>query len=296
MVAGQAVLPRGRRRARRVESERSRVRVRGDRDEGGSDEAHRHSARLERFPRMIRVKQTFQGPTVENVPGAVRAALGRLALPVKAGQSVALTVGSRGVVNIDAIVRATVEHLKALGRPPLHHPRDGEPRRRDGGGAARRPRALRRHRGDDGLPGPRDDGRRPGRRGARAAHLARPLRGGGRLGRRHQPGQAAHRLHGRHRLRPPEDDDDRHGQAPGRRAGPPGEHPARLRADDHRARRRDAPERPDRLRARRRRERVRRDGARRGVPARRARGGRAGAPRGRRAPGWRSCPSRSSTS
>jgi len=34
------------------------------------------------FPLMARVKQTFQGPAVEHIPDAVRAALGRLALPV----------------------------------------------------------------------------------------------------------------------------------------------------------------------------------------------------------------------
>ena len=62
--------------------------------------------RAPRFPRMVRVKQAFQGPTVENVPAAVRTALGRLELPVRPGQSVALTVGSRGVVNVDAEVRA----------------------------------------------------------------------------------------------------------------------------------------------------------------------------------------------
>ena len=88
--------------------------------------------RAERFPRMVRVKQTFQGPAVENVPVAVRTALGRLALPVKAGQSVALTVGSRGVVNIDAIVRATVEHMKALGAHPFIIPAMGS----HGGGTA----------------------------------------------------------------------------------------------------------------------------------------------------------------
>ena len=234
--------------------------------------------RASSFPRMIRVKQTFRGPAVENVPDAVRTALGRLALPVKAGQSVALTVGSRGVVNIDRDRPGHRGPPEGAGARPVHHPRDGEPRRRDGGGAALGPRALRRDRGDDGLPGPRHDGRGPGRRGAGAADLARPLRGGGRLDRRDQPGEAPYRLHGRHRLGAPQDDDDRHRQAPRGRAGPPGEHPARLRADDHRARRRNAPERADRVRARRRRERLRRDGARRGVPARRARGGRAGAP------------------
>jgi hypothetical protein len=92
---------------------------------------------------MVRVKQTFQGPAVENVPVAVRTALGRLALPVKAGQSVALTVGSRGVVNIDAIVRATVEHMKALGAHPFIIPAMGS----HGGGTAEGQRSVLEHYG-----------------------------------------------------------------------------------------------------------------------------------------------------
>ena len=99
--------------------------------------------RASRFPRMIRVKQAFHGPTVENVPGAVRAALGRLELPVTAGQSVALTVGSRGVVNIDVIVRATVEHMKALGAHPFIIPAMGS----HGGGTAEGQRSVLEHYG-----------------------------------------------------------------------------------------------------------------------------------------------------
>jgi len=99
--------------------------------------------RAERFPRMVRVKQTFQGPAIANVPEAVQTALGRLALPVKAGQSVALTVGSRGVVNIDAIVRATVEHMKALGAHPFIIPAMGS----HGGGTAEGQRSVLEHYG-----------------------------------------------------------------------------------------------------------------------------------------------------
>ena len=99
--------------------------------------------RASTFPRMIRVKQAFHGPTVENVPVAVRTALGRLALPVKAGQSVALTVGSRGVVNIDAIARATVEHVKALGAHPFIIPAMGS----HGGGTAEGQRSVLEHYG-----------------------------------------------------------------------------------------------------------------------------------------------------
>ena len=91
--------------------------------------------RASRFPRMTRVKQTFHGPTVENVPVAVRAALGRLALPVKAGQSVALTVGSRGVVNIERDRPRDRGALEGAGRAA----RSSSPRW--GAMAAGRPRA-----------------------------------------------------------------------------------------------------------------------------------------------------------
>jgi hypothetical protein len=87
---------------------------------------------------MFRVKQAFQGPTVENVPDAVRAALGRLALPVRPGQTVALTVGSRGVVNIDKIARAAVDHVKALGARPFIIPAMGS----HGGGTAEGQRSV----------------------------------------------------------------------------------------------------------------------------------------------------------
>jgi hypothetical protein len=81
--------------------------------------------RASRFPRMLRVKQAFGGPMLADVPQAVRQALGRVTLPVRRGQSVALTVGSRGVVNIDAIVRATVDHLVDLGARPFIIPAMG---------------------------------------------------------------------------------------------------------------------------------------------------------------------------
>jgi hypothetical protein len=94
--------------------------------------------RATRFPGMIPIKQTFHGPTVDNMPVAVQAELSRLTLPVRPGQTVALTVGSRGVVNIDAIVRATVEHLKGLGARPFIIPAMGS----HGGGTAEGQQAV----------------------------------------------------------------------------------------------------------------------------------------------------------
>jgi hypothetical protein len=99
--------------------------------------------RASQFPRMVRIKQQFGGPMLTDVAAAVREALGALALPIRAGQSVALTAGSRGIVNIDVIVRATVEHLTALGARPFIIPAMGS----HGGGTADGQRAVLEHYG-----------------------------------------------------------------------------------------------------------------------------------------------------
>ena len=75
--------------------------------------------RVARFPRMVRVKQQFGGPMLHDVAGGVRETLSALALPIKPGQTVALAVGSRGIVNIDVVAKACVEHMQRLGARPI---------------------------------------------------------------------------------------------------------------------------------------------------------------------------------
>jgi hypothetical protein len=99
--------------------------------------------RASTVPRMARIKQEFGGPMLHDVPRAVRETLSQVALPVRPGESVALTVGSRGVVNIAAIVRATVEHLTGLGARPFIIPAMGS----HGGGTADGQRAVLEHYG-----------------------------------------------------------------------------------------------------------------------------------------------------
>jgi hypothetical protein len=99
--------------------------------------------RAPRFPRMVRVKQRFAGPTLPDVQAAVRHELATIALPVRAGQSVALAVGSRGIVNIDAVVRATVDDLKARGAHPFIFPAMGS----HGGGTVDGQRSVLEHYG-----------------------------------------------------------------------------------------------------------------------------------------------------
>jgi len=79
------------------------------------------------FPRMFRVKQRFEGPTVHDIPGAVRETMRTLNLKdrVKPGQTVAITAGSRGIANIATITRTVVDELKVLGLKPFIVPTMG---------------------------------------------------------------------------------------------------------------------------------------------------------------------------
>jgi len=79
------------------------------------------------FPRMFRVKQRFEGPTVHDIPGAVRETMRTLNLKdrVKPGQTVAITAGSRGIANIATITRTVADELKALGLKPFIVPTMG---------------------------------------------------------------------------------------------------------------------------------------------------------------------------
>jgi hypothetical protein len=79
------------------------------------------------FPKMFRVKQELEGPMLSDIPGAVRDTIRSLRLQdkVKAGQSIAITAGSRGVANIGRITRAVVDEMKALGLKPFIIPAMG---------------------------------------------------------------------------------------------------------------------------------------------------------------------------
>jgi hypothetical protein len=99
--------------------------------------------RATHLPRLARIKQQFAGPMLQDIPAAVRQTLGGLALPVKPGQTVALAVGSRGIVNIDVIAKAAVDHVKALGAKPFIFPAMGS----HGGGTAEGQRSVLEHYG-----------------------------------------------------------------------------------------------------------------------------------------------------
>src|SRR5437870_1694852 len=77
------------------------------------------------LPKMIRVRQTFAGPRLTDIPRTVAERLEGAGLPIKRGDTVAVGAGSRGIANIDTIVGATVRWLRDRGARPLVFPAMG---------------------------------------------------------------------------------------------------------------------------------------------------------------------------
>jgi hypothetical protein len=89
---------------------------------------------------MFRLRQTFEAPRVDDIPGTVQAELKQLALEkkIKPGQSVAITCGSRGISNINVIIKAIVQHMQSLGAKPFVVPAMGS----HGGGTVEGQRGI----------------------------------------------------------------------------------------------------------------------------------------------------------
>ena len=79
------------------------------------------------YPKIATVHQAFDRTKIDDVAKAVRDELTTLDLgaQVRSGQSVALTAGSRGIDNIEMILRTVVDFLKDLGAEPFIVPAMG---------------------------------------------------------------------------------------------------------------------------------------------------------------------------
>lgn len=86
------------------------------------------------LPKDYRIRQNFQSSRLENIAETIQAELAKINLGkvVKPGESVAITVGSRGIANIDLIIKTTVDFLKTLDAVPFIVPAMGS----HGGGTA----------------------------------------------------------------------------------------------------------------------------------------------------------------
>jgi hypothetical protein len=92
------------------------------------------------YPRMLRLRQKFDAPRVDDVAREVEQQLASLdfAKKIQPGETVAITAGSRGIANIAQIIKSAVEHFKNLGAVPFIVPAMGS----HGGGTAEGQRAI----------------------------------------------------------------------------------------------------------------------------------------------------------
>ena len=92
------------------------------------------------IPKMIKVKQNFEDHKIEDVALAVKNEILKpeITQTIKAGASIAIGVGSRGVANIDIAVKSLVTSLKELGAVPFIFPAMGS----HGGGTVENQKAL----------------------------------------------------------------------------------------------------------------------------------------------------------
>src|SRR3712207_1561164 len=92
------------------------------------------------LPRMARVRQQLPDEHLPDVAQAVRDALaqGGLAERVRPGQRVAITAGSRGIADIQVVIRTVAEQLRAVGAEPFVVPAMGS----HGGGTVEGQRAV----------------------------------------------------------------------------------------------------------------------------------------------------------
>jgi Lactate racemase N-terminal domain len=92
------------------------------------------------FPKMVRIRQKFEAQRVADVAAETSGQLRGLNLgqKVRPGQTVAITVGSRGIANIAEITKAICDHVRSLGAKPVIIPAMGS----HGGGTAEAQRAI----------------------------------------------------------------------------------------------------------------------------------------------------------
>src|SRR5918993_740771 len=86
------------------------------------------------FPKVVKVRQDFPRPRVEDVGEALReqCAKGEIRSRIEPGAEVAITAGSRGIAGIDNVLRSLVGILKDAGAKPFLIPAMGS----HGGGTA----------------------------------------------------------------------------------------------------------------------------------------------------------------
>jgi hypothetical protein len=79
------------------------------------------------LPQMVRIRQEFNTNPIGNIAETVQAELAKIKIQdtIRAGDSVAITAGSRGIANLADILAAIVKNLKDIGAEPFIFPAMG---------------------------------------------------------------------------------------------------------------------------------------------------------------------------
>ena len=79
------------------------------------------------LPKMVKIRQKFEAPIIEDVPKAAQDAISqaRVLSRIAKGDQVAIAVGSRGVADIDILTREVVRAVKTAGGEPFIVPAMG---------------------------------------------------------------------------------------------------------------------------------------------------------------------------
>ena len=79
------------------------------------------------FPRFLLVRQRFPDRSIKDIEGSIRRTLEQsgMAARLRPGSAVAIGVGSRGIANIQLIVRTSVQWWKDKGMHPFVFPAMG---------------------------------------------------------------------------------------------------------------------------------------------------------------------------
>ncbi len=80
---------------------------------------------MSQIPRFFKIRRHSNPPRITDVPQAVRSELEASGVRFASGSRVAVAVGSRGIMNLAAMVRETVEWLKEQGAQPFIVPAMG---------------------------------------------------------------------------------------------------------------------------------------------------------------------------
>ena len=71
------------------------------------------------YPDMVKIQRRFARPVISDIPGSVREEMGKLLPKVTPGQTVGITVGSRGIQNLLPILETAIACIREKGAIPL---------------------------------------------------------------------------------------------------------------------------------------------------------------------------------